>query len=162
MEDKLFATNYSTFRHYSVIIEEYYKPTTEKKNKYTLLGDIICNEREKKPIYTTETLAQADLSLYQVFNALNLKVDERYYYNSYWFPNCYIYTKEGVTEWIKMKSKRYCEKMFVLFGVSNVSDLKQAIANCTTNKDIRYNYSHYAAPSILSYIKLEEIGSMNS
>lgn len=84
LDDKLFATNYSTFRHYSVIIDEYYKPTNEKKNKYTLLGDIICNEREKKPIYTIETITQTDLFLYQVFNALNLKVDEQYYfYNSY-------------------------------------------------------------------------------
>ncbi len=162
LDDELTAANYSKFRHYSRIIEEYYKPTTEKKNKYTLLGDVICHEREKKPIYTTETLAQADLFLHQVFNALNLKVNERYYfYNSRWFPTCYIYTEEGVTEWIKMKSKRYCEKMFVLFGVSNVSDLKQAIANCATNKDIRYSDCYYTAPSILSCIKLEEIGSMN-
>lgn len=60
-----------------------------------------------------------------------------------------------------MKSKRYCKKIFILFGVSNISNLKQVIANCIPNKDIRYNYSHYATPSILSYIKLEEIGSMN-
>ena len=46
------ADNYTEFRHHSRVIEELYKPTTDDKNKYTLLGDYICNKREYKPIYT--------------------------------------------------------------------------------------------------------------
>ena len=42
------------------------------KNKYTLMGDTICNKREKLPIFTSEDIAEADLFLYQVCNAYNL------------------------------------------------------------------------------------------
>lgn len=58
--------NYTAFRYHSRIIEDYYKPKTEKKNKYTLMGDVTCNQREKLPIYTGEAIAEADLFLYQV------------------------------------------------------------------------------------------------
>lgn len=30
--------NYTTFRHHSVVIEDRYKPMSEMKNKYTLVG----------------------------------------------------------------------------------------------------------------------------
>lgn len=51
------------------MIEDYYKPMSEMKNKYTLVGDVVCNQREKLLIYTTEAIAEADLFLYQVCNA---------------------------------------------------------------------------------------------
>ena len=68
--------NYTAFRHYSSAIEEHYKPTSDMKNKYTLMGDVICNQREKLPIYTSEAIAEADLFLYQVCNAYELVEDE--------------------------------------------------------------------------------------
>ena len=71
LENNLFGgaikqANYTTFRHHSVVIEDRYKPMSEMKNKYTLVGDVVCNQREKLPIYTTEAIAEADLFLYQV------------------------------------------------------------------------------------------------
>lgn len=65
LESNLFGgaikqANYTTFRHHSVVIEERYKPMSEMKNKYTLVGDIVCNQREKLPIYTREAIVEAE------------------------------------------------------------------------------------------------------
>ncbi len=161
-DEKINPTNYSHFRHHSRIIEEQYKPTTDKKNKFTLLGDVIYNEREKLPIYSKEAIAQADLFLYQVFNAMKVTIDENYRpFDTYWFPTMYIYTTAGVTEWEKLKSKKYCEKMFPLFNVTNIEDLKTAIKECIPERDMGYRSYYFSAPSILSCIKIDEIGTLN-
>ena len=86
LENNLFGgaikqANYTTFRHHSVVIEDRYKPKSEMKNKYTLVGDVVCNQREKLPIYTTEAIAEADLFLYQVCNAYDLVEDEQAWYS---------------------------------------------------------------------------------
>ncbi len=155
-------TNYSRFRHHSSIIEDQYKPTTEKKNKYTLLGDVVYNEREKRPVYSNEALAQADLFLYQVFNAMNVTINEKYRpYDTYWFPTMYIYTKAGVNEWEKLKSRKYCERIFPLFNVTNIEDLKTVIQKCIQERDMGYRRYYFPAPAILSCIKTDEIGTLN-
>lgn len=154
-------TNYARFRHYSRPIEEYYKPESEKKDLFTLMGNTLCCEREKYPIYTKETLAQADLFLYQVFNAFDLVSESTSYRDSCWFPTCYVYAGERMYEWEKMKSRKYCEKMYVLFGVENVEKLKNVISKCTYERDMHYRGSFDAALAILNYIKIEDIGSIN-
>lgn len=116
LENSLFGgeikqTNYTTFRHHSFVIEEHYKPMSQMKDKYTLVGDIICSQREKFPIYTAEAIAEADLFLYQVCNAYDLPKNERIWYGTCWFPTCYIYVENKGLEWERMKSRRYCKKM---------------------------------------------------
>lgn len=153
--------NYCEFRHHSSPIEENYKPTTEHKNKFTLLGYTLCTEREKPPIFSGEALAEADLFLYQVRNAFELVEDKNCWRASYWFPTCYVYCKTCPTEWKKMRSRKFCQKMFSLFGVSTIDGLKDAVSQCTVDRDMRYKGGCSPAPAILSCIKLEEIGSVN-
>ena len=153
--------NYTAFRHYSRVIEEHYKPKTEMKNKYTLMGDAICNQREKLPIYTGEAIAEADLFLYQVCNAYDLAENEQSWRAVYWFPTCYVYAKSMPIEWGKMKSRRYCEKIMVLFGVDSIDGLKSAIGKCTFDDKMKYSGSWDAAPAILSCIKVEDIGILS-
>ena len=154
-------TNYARFRHYSRPIEEYYKLKSEKKDLLTLIGNTLCCEREKYPIYTKKTLAQADLFLYQVFNAFDLVSESVSYRDSYWFPTCYVYAGEKMYEWERMISRKYCEKMYILFEVENVEKLKNAISKCVYEQDMRYKGSFDAALAILNYIKIEDIGSIN-
>ena len=116
--------NYTAFRYHSTIVEEVYKPGTEMQNKFTLMGDTICNQREKLPVYTSESIAEADLFLYQVCNAYDLADDGNRWHDTYWFPTCYVYAKKGQLEWEKMKSLRYCKKMQLLFIVDNIDELK--------------------------------------
>lgn len=153
--------NYTAFRHHSRVIEECYKPKTEMKNKYTLRGDVICNQREKFPIYTGEAIAEADLFLYQICNAYDLAESEQSWHGIYWFPTCYVYAKSMPIEWGKMKSCRYCEKMMVLFGVDGLDGLKVAVEKCTYDDKMKYSGSWDAAPAILNCIKVEDIGTLS-
>lgn len=153
--------NYTAFRHYSCVIEDYYKPKTEMKNKFTIMGDVICNQRERLPIYTGEAIAEADLFLYQVCNAYDLAENEQSWHSAYWFPTCYIYVKNMPIEWSRMKSRRYCEKMMVLFGVDSLDDLKAVVRKCSFDDTMKYSGSWNAAPAILNCIKVEDIGTLN-
>lgn len=153
--------NYTQFRHHSHLIEEKYKPTTESKMKFTMLGDMICNQREYLPIYSKKSLAEADLFLYQVRKAYDLAEDENSWRESYWFPALYVYADRANMPWTKMKSRRFCEKMIELFGVKNIEELKGKIAQCQGDRDMRYNGSYDSAPAILNYIKIEDVGMLN-
>ena len=155
------AQNYCTFRHHSSPVEDYYKPTTEDKNKFTLLGNAICTEREKLPIFTNEAIAEADTFLYQIRNAFELVEKENRWRDSYWFPTCYVYCKAWPSEWGRLCSRKFCQKMYDLFGVDNLNDLKEKLSKCTYDKEMHYSGSFDAAPGILTIIKLEDIGSVN-
>lgn len=153
--------NYCVFRHHSRIIEDQYKLTTEYKNQFTLLGHTLCTEREKLPIFTKEAIAEADLFLYQIKKAFDLVEDNNRWRDSYWFPNCYVYCNQYPAEWKKMKSRKFCKKMYPLFGVDTLEELKMVIAKCTYDENMRYSGSFQSAPAILSCINLDEIGSVN-
>ncbi len=155
------AYNYTEFRHHSRAVEDWYKPTTDQKNKYTLLGDIICNQREKKPIYTGEAIAEADLFLYQIFKGLEISKGDMSYHSDYWFPTFYVYANNKALNWRKMRSLEYCEKLYELFGVKTIDELKERVSRCEFEREMGYNGSFDAAPSITTIIKPDEIGSLN-
>ena len=155
------AKNYCHFRHHSSIIEDYYKPKTEHKNKFTLVGNTLCTEREKLPLFSEEAIAQADLFLYQIKNAFELVEDENSWRETYWFPTCYVYCKTSPAEWKRMLSRKFCQKLFPLFGVSSIEELKSAVSKCVGDHEMRYSGSFSSAPAILSCIRLDEIGTVN-
>ena len=64
-------------------------------------------------------------------------------------------------EWEYLKSRKYCEKLFNLFGVSSVEKLKESISKCTQNHNMRYSNSFMFAPTILDIIKLDDIATLN-
>lgn len=157
------TADYTVFRHHSQAVEDVYKPHTESKQKYTMLGDCICNQREKKPLYTKKTIAEADLFLYQVYSTLDIKISATSGWRSYWFPTLYVYTdpynRMGI--WSRLRSKRFAQKMCELIGVESIEELKKRVENCKTDRDMRYNNSFDFAPAITAYIKPEEIATLN-
>lgn len=153
--------NYTEFRHYSIPIETYYKPRSEFKQKHTLLGDVIYNQREKTPIYSKKAIAETDIFLYQVYNGLNLPEETESWSYDYWFPTLYIYVRDASLEWERLKSKRYCKKMMDLFGAEDIDKLKETISKCKFDKEMKYSGSFGSVPAILSYIKVEDIGTLN-
>lgn len=70
------------------------------KNKYTIMGYLICNQREKPPIYTGSPIAETDLFFYQVCNAYDL-VGSECSWKTYWFPTCYVYVNSTPIVWVK-------------------------------------------------------------
>lgn len=150
--------SYEMIRFRSDMMEETIKPNAsdELKSKYTLTGHYLCNEREYPPIYTGRNIANADLFLYQVYNGLGLEDLTRGYA---WFPTCYIYADRHDSIWERLISKRFCEKIMPLFGVITIDDLKERIALCTPDRDMRYRRGYpMSATAILNWIKLEDVG----
>ena len=121
----------------------------------------MCCEREKLPIFTGEAIAEADLFLYQVRNGLELAENENCYGDSYWFPTCYVYVKNLPNEWTRLKSRKFCQKMFALFGVTDLEALKGRLSKCVYNREMGYNGSFDAATAILSIVKLDDVGTLN-
>jgi hypothetical protein len=150
------ANNFVAFREYHRTIEEICKPKSENPNLYTLAGQIII-EREKKPLINQSSLANADLVLSQmsrVFDITSLKS------GFYWFPTLYCYFERQQDIWVKLVSKTYCHRIFSLFAVDTIHDLKEKVKSCVFDEKARYSGSFDPAPVILTSIKLEEIATL--
>lgn len=154
--NSLKSYNYTNFRAYCETVETKCKEKCGKPNLYTLMGDILV-KREKKPILTKESLSNADLVLYQLFPLLDLDSDGQ----DYWFPLTYVYHRETQNIWRRMKSKRYCEKIKVLFGAKTIEDLKIKVSKSVTNRDMKYSRCFDTPLAIISSIRLEDIATLN-
>ena len=73
----------------------------------------------------------------------------------------YVYHSSTQNIWQKMKSRQYCDNIKYLFGVDSIEALREIIGKIKVNPDIRYNNCFESPLSILSSIRVEEIGSMN-
>ena len=60
-----------------------------------------------------------------------------------------------------MKSRRYCEKMMILFGVDSLDELKGAIGKCSFDDKMKHSGSWDAAPAIINCIRVEDIGTLS-
>ncbi len=147
--------NYPVFREYLRTIETVCKPVCDEPRLYTLTGRIFIR-REMKPLITTETLSKTDIILYQLSEFYDLKCDG----TNIWFPTSYIYFKEGRSMWVRLKSRKYCEKILPLFGVSTVDEMKERIIENDSQR-IGYNGSFDTAPQIKGVISPEDIASIN-
>jgi hypothetical protein len=119
--------------------------------RITKIGDITIL-REKKPIITKEILVNTDIILYQ----LSLTIDV----NRFWFPTLYIFSPQHKTQiiWSRLNSKKYCLKLFPLFGVNSLNEFKDSLKKSEPKQRIGYNSAWDYAPNILDNIKLDEIG----
>lgn len=51
--------------------------------------------------------------------------------------------------------------MMILFGVSSLEELKCVVGKCVYDSSMKYSGSWDAAPAILNYIRIDEIGTLN-
>lgn len=147
--------SYAKFGKHFRTIEMVCKPKSDNPKYSTLAGEILVR-REKKPIITKASLANADVVLYQLFSVLRLEGKP-----SSWFPLVYHYCGEYQPMWQKLKSKAYCEKIMPLFGVKTIEELKQAVERNTPDRGMRHDGAFESAPIILNSVKLDEIGGIN-
>lgn len=150
--NKLIASNYTNFRAYCRTLEE----QSSKPRLITYMGDKLI-KRERKPIITKSSISNADLVLYQMYPLLNIDSSNGH---GYWFPITYIYHCYPQNIWIKMQSKHYCEKIKYLFGANNIKELKDIVSKSTYDREMHHSNSFYSAYSILSSIKIDDIGSV--
>ena len=155
-ESRIKEHDYCVFRKYLRTIEGKCKADCDEPNLHSLAGRMLIR-REKKPLLTSQSLSRADVLLYQLHNVIGLSTSD----TEYWFPFSYCYFKGGESMWIKLKSKKYCQKVLPLFGVSTIEELKKRLAICTTDRRMSYPYSFDPAPNILSSINLDSIATLN-
>ena len=144
------------FRPYFRTIEEECKPKSDSPKRFTMAGDMLIH-RERKPILTKESIANADLLLYQLGCTLHIE-DSRY---SFWFPTTYVYHNGPQPMWQKLKSRAYCTNILPLFGAKNIDELKKKIDSVGIGMQVHYNFDFNYAAMIKNSINVNEIGSLN-
>ncbi len=150
-------SNYSHFQKYLLIIEEQCKPNSENPRYFTLAGEILVR-REYKSVITKDSLGNTDVILYQLFPILRpARQNERV---RGWFPSIYYYCPDPQSIWAKLESKNHCEKLFPLFRVDSIDNLKKYIES-NKLEPAHYNNDYYGAHTILSNIDLGKIGIIN-
>lgn len=154
------ARTFVTFRVIPRYIDEVVKQK-QQSNLITFSGDMAV-KREKLPLIRKQTIANADIVLYQLSEVFDLLKDEQWL----WFPKTYIYLGNGFMSsrqeiWSKMVSKRHCEKLFPLFNVSTIKQLTEVIQRNKPDREMGYrNGFSSCAPTITYSIKLEDIATL--
>jgi len=138
------------------LIEGDYKFKSNESRLHTYSGKLLC-EREKKPIITKEALTSADILLCQLSFIFDIRDDS----GIYWFPKSYIYNENRNTQWIKLKSKKYCKRILPLFGAESIENLKTLIKSHPVEKEYRYPGGASLEPSISNSINIDEIATLN-
>ena len=153
-EAPLIPHNYCVFKKYISIIEKHCKHKCDDPKHCSVTAYMLI-QREKKPLLTSQSLSRADVLLYQLSKVvINIsKPNEKY-----WFPTAYCYLKGRNSMWTQLRSEEYCRKIFPLFGVTTIAELKEVIANCEPDNTIRCDGCSKMAPSILSSINIEDVG----
>lgn len=147
------AEDYTAFYKHMYVLEEECKPKINP-NLYTLRGEILMN-REKKPLLTKQSIANADIVLYQLEKVLFPHKDLWG-----WFPKTYVYFDGRQAIWKKLISKSYCQKIFLLFDANTVEELKEKIIfSIKVAHESIYHNSYKRILNILDSISVGEIGT---
>ena len=141
------------FRYHGRIFDNYYE---RKDRLFSKTADIVSHQI-KEPIITTERFAQTDILLSQLSFALKTsKIDDWG-----WFALSYVYSKESNDMWIKLTSKKYCQKILPLFGVKTIDEFKQLIKDNPVKERYGYPNSWHSIPRIPLRLRDYEIASLN-
>lgn len=154
LRERTFAEFRSPLR---TIEEECNKVRLDGGKLITYTGNLL-SERERKPLFTRESLSAADVVLYQMSYLLDVSN-----FGGIWFPVSYVY-KNHAPIWARLKSRKYCEKLLPLFGVGTIDAFKKLIAEHpdpnTSQRHYRYPHSFDSPQPFLYEIKLEEVASL--
>lgn len=144
--------NITCFRRYFSTIEEY-KKQKENIQKISFSAEILVS-REKKPLINKETLSFADILIYQVTSDLNIVANEHFG----WYPASFIYNKNAISEYNKIKSKRFCEKFKKIYGVNTIKEMIEFIKNSNIKP---INNIGWGCPLLSKAVSISEIASLN-
>jgi hypothetical protein len=160
VEAKTFIQFWSALRY----IEEYIKPRSETPNLHTLAGNIVV-KREKLPIITRRSLVNADMVLFQLSRVYDFPGNQNrrgWFWG--WFPKLYVCGEGSYSYsqsiWSKMVSNKHCQKLFPLFGVTKLEQLKTLIEKSKPDSEVRYPGVFGSAASIQERVELDKIGTM--
>ena len=146
-----YCNNFFDFKY----LELDYKPTTDNPRRLTLAGDLLVNGREFRPLITKQRIVLADIILYQLSEVCLINNPRLV-----WFPITYIYDYDR-RYWQKLYSKTFCRKVFPLFDVSNVDQLKTVIQKNKNANPISFYNTFESLPRIIDSINVDAIGTFD-
>lgn len=136
-------------------LERQYKPTTDNPRRLTLAGDLLVNGREFRPFITKQKIVLADIILFQLSEICLIKNPRLV-----WFPKTFVYDHDK-RYWQKLYSKTFCQKVFPLFDVSNVEQLKEVIQKNKNANPINYYNTPEDLPRISDLLDFNKIGTFD-
>lgn len=131
------------------------------ETKYISYQSKMMIERELIPILAKNKLVEADLVIFQMNNLFLNELLSGWC----WFPLSYIYhNSSGISVpleiWKKLKSMRHCQKLFPLFNVTSIDELKALIEAHPVSSEMKHSGCFSRPAHITSSVKLEEIGTL--
>ena len=147
-----FETYCRTFNEYCQYLDKYRNARLDLK-RVSVTADIIM-ERATNKLVTSNDLIDTDLLLH--YTGLLL-------FDQYWIPRLSVYRRYwGSPIFVqKMQSKRFFEKIKIIFNVADEKELSQKISNLNQNiysgfRGIRENY-----PTIFNVFDFEKINKLS-
>jgi len=136
----------SVFNGYINMIDDY---KTETGSRYYFYRGEILKQREHAPFFRLNDMVTADSVLFILCQI----------YGGRWFPGMYIYGKQKIDIWTKLKSRKHFDKIKIMFGVDDLESFKELIQK--TDFHIMPQPVFRPIPTIQSVISMDEIGTLN-
>lgn len=145
-------SEFAEFYNYIDAIDHYYKETYSKQF-HSPMADLMIKRIPEN--YSKESFVQADLLCHYIADMNNKR----------WFPITYIYYTRGRMDLFeRLASKRYFEKIKVVFGVNTVDEFREKLTKLeekgNNNNSMRYNGSFDSVAPLYRIIDKDKIGTL--
>ena len=141
--------SFMRFQSYNYTLNKF-KNTSFDLRRVSIQADYISNNAT---LLKFESLVKTDLLLYY----LSLLYPNESMFEMHWYPDCSIYN-HGVEVLPKLASKRYFEKVKVLFGVKTVEEYKE-MASSLNDPNFHYD-GYHMIPSILKALSVDTVATI--
>jgi len=149
--DKTDIINFVRFRTYNYTLNEFKNQSINPK-RISVVADKI---KQYATILNFKDLKETDILLYY----LSLDYPSKHFFK-YWFPETSCYNSFDINVLPKIVSKRFFEKVKILFDVNSANELREKIDNLEKIDNEFQSHSdrfHYTIPSIKNGLHYENI-----
>ena len=141
------ASNFVNFRHYNYTLNEF-----KNRDRVSVTADLI---KQNATILKFDDLKRTDVLLYY----MSLLYPNKSTFNNSWFPETSCYNSYPTEILPKLVSKRYFEKIKILFEVKNESEFKKKIE--VIIEEDNYRKAYFNIPKITVGLNIDNIGIYN-
>jgi len=152
--------DYRLFNVYNATLNKH-QNTSFQMNRLSVVADNI--KSRATGTYTFDELKQSDLLLYHIGELVYFEPNA--HSRAFWRPETSAYNTYGLTIFARLVSKRYFDKIKVLFGVETPEELKSRVLefenDSFTQTWLRSDYSmNRNIPQLSRLINFEKIGTV--
>lgn len=141
--------SFTHFHKYNYTLNRY-KNEVNNSRRYSIVADTIYNNATK---LSTDDLIKTDLLLFY----LSLIYPSNSNFEKYWYPDCSIYNR-SIAVLPKLASKRFFEKVKILFGVKTVDEYKQLVLSLKVPDNV-YD-SHHMIPNTQRGLSVDDVATI--